>query len=151
MIPSLMGRLQTRIFLYLFVGWPVTFIFAWWNTGDLWGDNVSVFFLILTTILILGLILDPIYIWIQHFRWERDWPFAFQFFFSWIEFGIVVFLIRAQYLPWFSDNLFQDSGEIWTAVYHFSWVFFPSFLLLLGGMQLFFIRWRFKAAEFGRM
>ena len=35
-------------------------------------------------------------------------------------------------------------------VYHFSTVFALSFLALLGGVQIFLIRWRFKGGELGR-
>jgi hypothetical protein len=42
------------------------------------------------TVNAIGFILDPVYIWIQRRRWDRDWPFAYQFFFSWVEFGLVL-------------------------------------------------------------
>ena len=46
-------------------------------------------FLFLTLILVLGLILDVLYIQIQRFHWDQDWPFAYQFFFSIAEFFAV--------------------------------------------------------------
>ncbi len=95
MTPTLLGRWHTRLLLYVFLGLPLTFLWGFYKEGwqlparyDL--DTIFVSsFSFLTGILILGLLLDVLYIQIQRFHWDQDWPFAYQFFFSIVEFLIV--------------------------------------------------------------
>lgn len=169
MTPTLLGRLQTRIILFVFIGLPVTLLYAWylanwsasadysvsWPFSFVWLPlppfELSIFqdpFKFLFCILVLGLILDVLYIQIQRFHWDQDWPFAYQLFFSWVEFFIVFFAMDFGLL----DFMFPD-GRIpfSTAVWHFTWVFIPSFIGVLALIQIFLIRWRFKGGELGRM
>lgn len=155
MIPTLLGRWHTRLLLYVVIGLPVTLIYAWYQSAWAWPPpwNQSVFyypFLFLTLILILGLILDVLYIQIQRFHWDQDWPFAYQFFFTILEFFAVFYLMDYGILdfiyPLFPDGYIPFSN----AACHFSFVFVPSFLALLAGVQIFLVRWRFKGGELGR-
>jgi hypothetical protein len=152
MTPTLSGRWQTRLLLYIFIGLPVTLLFALYNTNwQLWPplwDRPVFFqpFLVITCILVLGLILDPVYIQLQRFHWDQDWPFSHQFFFSIVEFLIVWYAIDFGLL----DILFAPRPEWNEVVYHFSTVFILSFLAILGGCQIFLVRWRFKGGELGR-
>lgn len=159
MTPTLLGRWHTRILLYIFIGLPITFLYAWylsaWRFSSVWSwlppFEESIFqdpFKFLTVILLLGLLLDVLYIQIQRFHWDQDWPFAYQFFFSILEFFIVFYAMDFGFL----DFMFPD-GRIpfSTAVSHFSWVFIPSFVALLALIQIFLVRWRFKGGELGRL
>jgi len=149
MIPTLAGRLQTRLFLFLFIGVPITILYGLYWTGFIWDwRTISIFFYFLCTILALGLLLDPIYIFIQSTRWDSDWPFASQFFFSWVEFGAVYFLARADLIPYLDADFFQGLA---IPLVHFILVFVPSFFALLGPMQAIFVRWRFKGGQLGKM
>ena len=152
MIPTLSGRTQTRLFLFVFLGLPITALFAYAHNGWVWDwGQAQIFFLFLTTLLGVGLLLDPVYIFIQSVRWDRDWPFAFQFFFSIIEFGIVVGLMFNDLIPWLPMAGGKGAIELQTVTLHFTSVFIPSFLALLGPLSVFFIRWRFKAGQFGKL
>lgn len=157
MTPTLFGRWQTRLLLYVFFGLPMTFWFAfYWNNWSLpvfdqGSRGFSVYrdpLVFITTILVLGLILDILYIQIQRFRWEQDWPFAFQFVVSILEFLAVFGLMDLGLM----DDLLPD-GRIpfLNAVIHFSLVFIPSFIALLATVQIFLIRWRYKGGELGRL
>lgn len=151
MIPTLAGRLQTRLLLFVLIGLPVTALFtlAW-----LGGWSSQIFDLLLSflaTITALGLVLDLAYIGLQHLRWDRDWPFAYQFFFSLLEFGIVLFAARAGLIPWLPAEAFSLPQVQVMALCHFASVFIPSFLALLGPISVLFLRWRFKAGQLGRM
>jgi len=161
MIPTLAGRLQTRLLLFFLIGIPVTILFGLGYEGWKWnGTIIQIFGLFLVSITVLGLLLDPIYIFIQTTRWDRDWPFAYQFFFSWVEFAIVFFLARAGLLPWLpvADEAqpnppidFSEPAAFGIAALHFALVFIPSFLALLGPLQAIFVRWRFKGGQLGKM
>ncbi|ABD54526.1 hypothetical protein [Jannaschia sp. CCS1] len=149
MIPTLAGRLQTRIFLFLFIGLPITFAFGLYMNGWQWDwPAIQIFVWFLCVVTGAGLLLDPIYIFLQSLRWDRDWPFLFQAFFSWVEFAIVLAVARAGLLPFLPAEAFQTLA---TPILHFTLVFIPSFLALLGPMQVLFIRWRFKGGQFGKL
>lgn len=163
MTPTLLGRWQTRILLYVLVGLPVTLVVAFWAAGWGWPPSQNPFWF-LTTILAIGLLLDIVYQWIQQFRWDADWPFAFFVFFSFVEFGIVFGLMRLDVLPYLpactlariNPQTQQVVCDQYTvpfsiAITHFLLVFIPSFLGVLGFLQIFLVRWRFKGAELGRM
>jgi len=145
MTPTLMGRLQTRVLLFIVLGLPITALFSWaiglGEIGRYWDP-----FVFLAGLLVVGLILDPAYMQLQRFRWDNDWPFAFQFFFSIIEFLITLGLMNLGVL----DAFLVDRIPWATASIHFTLVFLPSFVALLGGIQIFLVRWRFKGGELGR-
>lgn len=149
MIPTLAGRLQTRIFLFLFIGLPVTLGFGLYVGGWQWDwAALQVFVWFLCVVTGVGLLLDPVYIFAQTTRWDRDWPFAFQAFFMWVEFAIALSIIRTGAMPFLPEAAFQDLS---TPITHFALVFVPSFLALLGPLQVIFIRWRFKGGELGKL
>lgn len=152
MIPTLAGRIQTRLLLFVLIGIPVTLLYAWAILGGNWEwREIQIFLWFLCTITGLGLLLDPIYIFLQSTRWDRDWPFAYQFFFSWVEFGIVFFLARAALIPYLPEFAFQGARGLGIASLHFTLVFIPSFLALLGPLQTLFVRWRFKGGQLGKL
>lgn len=146
MTPTLLGRFQTRLVLYLFLALPITWLFALYLGLDQQG-RLGDPFVFISAMTLVGLLLDPVYIQIQRFRWDSDWPFAFQFFFTVMEFLVTLGLLNAGLF----DALLVERIDTWTAVAHFSLVFVPSFLALLGGLQIFLVRWRFKGGELGRL
>jgi hypothetical protein len=82
LLPTLNGRLQTRIFLVVFVGtvWTiiVTPFVALFVDGDPeLSDVYKVTFTILALVLVLGIVWEFIYHGLMQFRWEKDWPTLF--------------------------------------------------------------------------
>lgn len=151
MTPTLLGRWQTRIILYVVLGLPITLIYSLYLNLWRWPPFLDPFIFI-TLIMLVGLVLDVLYIQLQKLRWDNDWPFAFQFVVSIAEFALVYWLHSEDYFRWIFD--YGDRGGIIPleqAIYHFSAVFIPSFIALLGPMQIFLVRWRFKGGELGRM
>jgi hypothetical protein len=164
MLPTLLGRWQTRILLFVFVGSPISAVYAVWLaslapvTGrpqpwirSLGGVIYDVRPLqIVCLLLIVGIALDMVYIGLQKFRWERDWPFVFQFFVCIIEFFIVLGLIKADALP-FMPARWLSANEYPYFFLQFGLMFVPSFVALLGFIQIFMVRWRYKGGEWGRL
>ena len=148
MTPTLLGRWQTRILLFVVLGLPITLVYSLYLNRWTWPPFLDPF-IFLSLILAAGLVLDILYIQLQRLRWEGDWPFAFQFVVSIGEFGLIYWLMSE---GWFDRLLFDMGGRIPldTAAYHFAWVFVPSFIALLGPLQIFLIRWRVKGGELGR-
>src|SRR6188472_3395650 len=84
MIPTLSGRIQTRIFLILFIGVPWTLLITPVlprAAGASLGDTYKATFAALGIVLVLGVCFwELIYHFLQQFRWEKDWPVMFTFF-----------------------------------------------------------------------
>ena len=164
MTPTLLGRWQTRILLFVFLALPITFLFTLlviFVRNESFNQIRIEPYQIVSLIFLIGLVLDPVYMWIQSFRWDRDWPFAFQFLSMIFEFLIVLGVVWLDFIPPLSalrnfifvmpSGLFSSGGNIWDVCIHFSLVFWPSFISLLGFVQVFAIRWRFKGGEWGRL
>lgn len=150
MTPTLLGRLQTRLLLFVFIGLPVTFLYSWYVLG-LDHPEFLVPFRVLFSIFLIGVLLDPIYIFIQGFRWDQDWPFAFQAFFSTVEFFIVLGLSELSLFSFLEFSAFSSIERFYVFLTHFGIVLFFSMIAVLGGLQIFLVRWRFKGGELGRM
>src|SRR3954471_17424262 len=93
MLPTLMGRIQTRIFALLVVGgiWTLIIGPALPVPGSL-SDTYDVAFRILVTVTVLGIGWELVYHLMQQFRWEKDWPTLFGLLTA-INEGIVVWLL----------------------------------------------------------
>ena len=81
MVPTLSGRIQTRIFLLLVIGIPWTLIVTPLlprPAGVGVGTVYKTTFWILAEVLIVGsLVWEPLYHGLMQFRWEKDWPVMF--------------------------------------------------------------------------
>jgi hypothetical protein len=137
---TLPGRWQTRFFLFLIAGIPVTLVFA-----SRYTDFVT-HFAILAYLLALGLGWDVLYQRLQRRRWNRDWPAYFQFFGGLLEGALLFWLIQwtrstglptPQGLPGISPAL-RDGAFV---VYYFS-LWLVVFLGSQGPLRVLFPRWR---------
>lgn len=151
MTPTLLGRWHTRLLLFVFIGLPITLLYAFYLRNWTWPPEIDPF-TFLTLLLVIGLILDVLYIQIQRFRWDHDWPFLFQLVSMIAEFVIAYLLMEllvtsTDFGTWFFPN---GSIPIETASTHFLLVLIPSFIALLGFVQIFLVRWRYKGGEVGR-
>ena len=162
MLPTLLGRLQTRILLVLFVGFPITAVYSVWLANPIpvagkppWSRTFGQVTYdirpvqILCLLLLFGVLFDLLYTGLQRMRWDRDWPFAFQFFASIGEFAIVLALVRFDVFP-FMPAQWIGPDDYPYFILQFALIFVPSFIALLGFIQVFMIRWRYNGGEWGR-
>jgi hypothetical protein len=149
MLPTLSGRIQTRLLLFFLIGLPVTFLWSWYNEARL--PVISFPYIMLVSVLLVGLLLDPVYIYLQGFRWDQDWPFAFQLASMIFEFAVVVGIIMYSRHPYIPAVALGTNDALLFVSSHFVSVLIPSFLALLGPLQVFLVRWRYKSGELGRM
>lgn len=144
MLPTLGGRIQTRIFLLATVGVIITAIltpFLPGLTGTM-GQRYGVTYLILLTVLILGIIWEFIYHFLMQFRWEKDWPTMFGFL-TFINEGIVVYLlVKFGLVP--GVNPAPPALAFWIL---FFVVWFFVWAVANGPMRIPFIRWRFHGGR----
>ena len=147
MLPTLNGRLQTRIFMLVVFGSIITFLITPILPDGLPGtpgfseDFYRVTFLILATVLVLGIIWELIYHLIQQFRWEKDWPTIFGLLTAINEGLLVWFLVAGGAIPWI------DSIPGPAFVIHFVTTWLVVWLWVNGPMRVPFIHWRINGGR----
>src|SRR3712207_4308025 len=75
MVPILLGRIQTRLFLLATVGAAVTALITPVLPGV--DSPFQTTFTILTAVAVLGIGWELLYHLLMQFRWEKDWPSLF--------------------------------------------------------------------------
>lgn len=135
MLPTLNGRIQTRIFMLATWGSLVTLLITPILPGD---PDYQVTFIILATVAVLGVAWEIVYHLVMQFRWEKDWPTFFGFI-TFINEGALVWLLLdlevvpgIDGVPEFSAFL-VDFLAIWMVIW----------LWVNGPMRVPLIRWRF--------
>jgi hypothetical protein len=143
MLPTLNGRIQTRIFLLVVVGgiWTLLITLALPITGSL-SEKYQVTFLILLTVLVLGVGWEFIYHFIQQFRWEKDWPTFFGLITLINEGALIWFLLEFGLVPGISEPVPLDAYLI-----QFLTVWVLVWLAANGPMRVPFIHWRFRGGR----
>ncbi len=138
MIPTLMGRWQTRLAMLGTWGALVTLLFALSYNGF---NND--FFWVLGYVAAFGLVWDVIWILVQRLRWDRDWPAAFQWATAAIE-GLLVYLLIDNFgLPGVKEGV--TPRDIFAA--HYGTVFIVTYLWVQGPMRALYPRWRFTGGR----
>ncbi len=150
MIPTLSGRIQTRIFLILFVGTIWTLIITPFlpNQRDVTGgsllDTYKTTFTVLGIVLVLGVCFwEWLYHLLQQFRWEKDWPVMFSLFLV-IPEAIVAKLVFNALDIGEKFNATATDATFW---WHIGTTWFVMWLFVLGPIKIFFIRWRFSGGR----
>jgi hypothetical protein len=145
MTPSLMGRWQTRFWLIIVIGIPMSTLFAYLYRGS--GQLLTPIPLyMLGYILAFGVAWDMLYqLVLTHGRWDYDWPAVYQLISGFTEGMAVYLLIRFVGIPGIARGSLSLSrfwlayGAVWLAMY----------LWLFCFMRAVFVRWRFRAGRFG--
>ncbi|MCU1396139.1 MAG: hypothetical protein JWM34_4567 [Ilumatobacteraceae bacterium] len=150
MIPTLNGRIQTRIFLILFVGIPWTLIITPFlpNNRDVTGgsliDTYKTTFTVLGIVLVLAVFgWELIYHFLQQFRWEKDWPVMFTFFLV-IPEAIVAKLVFDALDIGTKFGATATNATFW---WHIVTTWMVMWLFVLGPIKVLFIRWRFSGGR----
>jgi hypothetical protein len=152
MLPTLNGRLQTRIFMLVVFGGIITFLITPIlpdgapGTPGFNEDFYQVTYVILATVLVLGIVWELIYHVIQQFRWEKDWPTLFGFITAINEGALVWLLLELGLVPGLPTGFGEGDLPSW-----FFWAFFIDFTVIWyiiwlwtnGPMRVPLIRWRF--------
>ena len=148
MLPTLNGRIQTRIFMLVVFGSIITFLITPILPGGFGfnSDSYRVTFLILATVLVLGILWELLYHLIQQFRWEKDWPTMFGLITAINEGAVVWVLFDNGLIPGMPLGL--DEGNLpseafWAFFIDFSVIWFVIWIWTNGPMRVPFIRWRF--------
>ena len=134
MLPTLMGRIQTRVFLLVVVGGIWTLILS-----PFLGART---FLVLITVLVLGVGWELLYHFIQQFRWEKDWPTFFGLVTAINEGLLVWLLLGAGAVPVLSSGV--PGGDF---LIQFVTTWLLVWLVANGPMRVPFVHWRFRGGR----
>ncbi|MEJ3657679.1 hypothetical protein WEH80_32420 [Actinomycetes bacterium KLBMP 9759] len=143
MLPTLNGRIQTRIFLLAVVGGIWTLLITPVLPLDLpLADRFRATFIVLVTVLVLGIVWEFIYHFIQQFRWEKDWPTLFGLVTAVNEGALVWVLLDLGLVP-------GISGPVPLGAYllQFLTTWMVVWLVANGPMRVPFIHWRFRGGR----
>ena len=144
MVPTLWGRIQTRLVLLATVGAAVTALIAPWLPVD--GPLTARYrttFLVLATVAVLGLGWELIYHLLMQFRWEKDWPSLFGLVTALPEGLLVWGLWTRGGLP-----LVNVEPSALAFTLHFGAVWLAVWLVANGPLRVSFLRWRFRGGRF---
>ncbi len=157
MLPTLGGRIQSRIFFTAIIGGFWTFIIATFVPATLDTNGVSIdigradryqdAFAILLWTGLIGIVWECIYHFLMQWRWEKDWPTFFGLVTIINEGLVVYFLADNGVLPWIkgwnADTLPDHLVPLWFFIIQFVVVWLAIWIWVNGPMRVFNIHWRF--------
>jgi hypothetical protein len=135
MLPTLNGRIQTRVFMLVVFGGLITLLITPVLPGD---PDYRTTYLILFTVLVLGVVWEVVYHGLMQWRWEKDWPTLFGLLTA-INEGILVWvLLELDLVPGIEGDVpFSAFLIMFLVIWIFIW------LWTNGPMRIFNLRWRF--------
>lgn len=142
MTPTLKGRWQTRSFLTVVVGVPLTLPFCMLAMMTM-PLSAPLPLVMLAVVWMVGLILDPLYQRATKRRWDHDWPVHLQIWAGLLEF-IISFLLL---FGWCGGFALLNPGLIILFPLHYLLVWGVSLLMVQGPMRVLFPRWRYRGGQ----
>ncbi|MET7770637.1 hypothetical protein [Nocardia sp. NPDC005366] len=146
MLPTLLGRLQTRLFALGAVGFLVALLLTpvlptgSSSTGQAYRATMSV---LLATVLV-GLLWELLYHFLQQFRWEKDWPTIFGLL-TIVNEGLLIWLLLRTTTLIVPAHL-RPSATAFAIQFAITWLLF--WILVNGPIRVVFHRWRYNGGRF---
>ena len=143
MLPTLAGRIETRIVLLAVIGGLVTAVLCpVLPVSAPLADRYRNGFVVLAAVAVLGIGWELIYHFLMQWRWEKDWPTLF---------GLVT-LVPEGLLLWLLLAAGLVPGIVGTVpapafCIQFLAVWLAVWLVANGPMRVPFIRWRFRGGR----
>jgi hypothetical protein len=143
MVPTVLGRIQTRLWLLATIGALVTVLLApVLPMRALLADKYQATFVVLGAVAVIGVVWELLYHLLMQWRWEKDWPTLFGLVTGIPEGLLVGFLATRGMLPFLPGPV---EPEVF--VIHFAVVWVVVWLFANGPMRVPFIRWRFRGGR----
>lgn len=145
MLPTLNGRIQTRIFLLVVVGGLWTLVISPVLPGLGGAGQAEIYrmtFTVLVTTIVLGIGWEFVYHFLQQFRWEKDWPTLFGLITVLNEGALVWALLAIGVVPGLPHGVpFGAFVLLFTTTWLLVW------LAANGPMRVPFVHWRFRGGR----
>ena len=143
MVPTLLGRIQTRLVLLAVIGGIVTAIIApVLPVSAPVADKYRDAYLVLAAVAVLGIGWEFLYQLLMQWRWEKDWPTLFGLVTLVPEGLLVWLLLQAGAIPGIVGTVSAPTFCI-----DFLAVWLSVWLVANGPMRVPFIRWRFRGGR----
>lgn len=153
MLPTLNGRIQSRLFFTAVIGGFWTFIVALIIPASLNGRDLphkfiyQDAFVILLWTGVIGVVWECIYHFLMQWRWEKDWPTFFGLV-TIVNEGLVIFFLADNgVLPWIVgwnyDPVPDHLVPVLFFIIQFVVVWLAVWIWVNGPMRVFNIHWRF--------
>jgi hypothetical protein len=143
MVPTLLGRVQTRLVLLAVIGGIVTAIIApVLPVSAPLADKYRDAYLVLAAVAVLGIGWEFLYQLLMQWRWEKDWPTLFGLVTLVPEGLLVWLLLQAGAIPGIVGTVSAPAFCI-----DFLAVWLSVWLVANGPMRVPFIRWRFRGGR----
>jgi hypothetical protein len=143
MVPTLLGRVQTRLVLLAVIGGIVTAIIApVLPVSAPVADKYRDAYLVLAAVAVLGIGWELLYQLLMQWRWEKDWPTLFGLVTLVPEGLLVWLLLQAGAIPGIVGTVSAPAFCI-----DFLAVWLSVWLVANGPMRVPFIRWRFRGGR----
>ncbi|WP_433191639.1 hypothetical protein ACQP1G_23155 [Nocardia sp. CA-107356] len=146
MLLTLNGRIQTRILVLGALGFVVAVIITpVLPTGSLsLGHAYRVTLSVLLATVLMGVLWELLYHFLQQFRWEKDWPTLFGFWTIVNEAALMWVLVH--YTTIVLPRALHPSLTAFLIQFTVTWIVF--WLIVNGPMRVVFHRWRFRGGRF---
>jgi hypothetical protein len=143
MLPTIFGRIQTRLFLMAVIGGPVTALITLvLPLSGPFDKRYQATFIVLAAVTVIGIGWELIYHLLMQWRWEKDWPTLFGLL-TLVPEGILVgALAKEDLLPGLPGPV-----PVGAFVIQFLTVWVAVWLVANGPMRVPFIRWRFNGGR----
>jgi hypothetical protein len=143
MLPTLIGRVQTRVALLAVIGGLVTVIICpVLPVSAPLADRYRDGFLVLAAVIVLGVGWEFVYHFLMQWRWEKDWPTLFGLVTLVPEGLLVWLLLQAGAIPGIAGSVSAPAFCV-----QFLAVWLAVWLVANGPMRVPFIRWRFNGGR----
>lgn len=148
MTPTLMGRIQTRLFLLATVGvlWtaaitPLLHRPAWASLSMAY----HITFKALGLVAGVGLVWELLYHALQQWRWDKDWPSLFGLLTAANEGLAMWFILHLMHILPGTDGL--SSPLLALFLVHFCTTWIAVWLFMQGPLRVVHLRWRFEGGR----
>ena len=149
MLPTLAGRIQTRIFATLVIGgvWALFIgLFLPGVSGAAYSDKLKAEIGLLLVLTVLGVGWEIVYHGLMQFRWEKDWPTLF---------GLATLVNEGLLTYWVAVKHGFDHGWVKydhglpksTFLFAFLTTWIVVWLWVNGPMRIFTVHWRFRGGR----
>lgn len=137
MIPTLAGRVQTRLFVLATVGVVLTTLIT-----TLLPMSFAEAYLVLIAVAVVGVGWELLYHLLMQFRWDKDWPTMFGLITAVPEGLLMWLLLDAGLVPGVEGPV---SG--WAFAVMFAFVWLGQWLFVNGPMRVLFVKWRLRGGR----
>ncbi|MGW5380542.1 hypothetical protein ACWESM_34370 [Nocardia sp. NPDC003999] len=146
MLPTLNGRIQTRLLALSVIGFVVALLITpFLPTGSSSiGQAYRVTLSVLLATVLVGVLWELLYHLLQQFRWEKDWPTLFGLVTILNEGALIWVLVRYTTVV-LSEHL-RPPLAAFLIQFVVTWIAF--WLIVNGPMRVVFHRWRFQGGRF---